>query len=329
MIASAPMTVRDAMERYYLPQAVGLAPRTHQTTRYRVTAWERVISSTVEQITSDDFVRFRAHCLDLSQSPATIESTISIVLTILRACEERGSLRRVPRAGHRLKRRTPSPKIPRLTSLGPLWNHCHVALWPIGIDKIPFWRRWIACSYTTALRLEDQIFLRSSSVQDDAVTVTAKKTKKVHRIPIHPVFTRQLNAESKTDRVFDIPKSSAPFIRRELRRICRAAGVPKVTPQEIRRLSVCEWERARPGCGALIQGSGINGSLAYYLDPSLPLFEAIASLAIPDEWLTSADRKSRRSTETTLLRSFRKLQDSDRQVVLRFSQSLSTRPVTG
>ncbi len=325
------LTVRQASNRFYLPSAPDLASRTVQKLRHQWNCWERhTANPVIDLVTTGTFVRFRTSALAVPLSPATIEAVVGDVLTVLRCCRAAGVLAAVPLAGRRLKRSQPVPIQPDLSALGDMYRNCRVAKWPIlrHCSCQDFWRAWLIASYTLGLRLGDLMFrLTWNAVNCDSVTIRAGKTGKLHILPLHPVLKRHLNlihdnGGSGDGRVFPVSKSPH-LVRRELRRISQAAGVPKVTPQQLRRLAGTQYERAHGGAGPLLLGHTLAGASAFYIDVPSVLRAASDRLEIPQEWLTKADRDSAARMESRLLRAWRVLRLPDREAVLHLAENLA------
>jgi len=150
----------------------------------------------------------------------------------------------------------------------------------------------LVAAYNTGLRRDDLFFRLSWQNVDfdgSAITITAGKTGKTHALPINAVLERHLRwMWADCDRVFPIGQSRH-LVARELGRISSAAGVPRVTPQAIRRLACTQLEIAQPGAGGLMLGHTLKSSVTYqsYAEQVRVLRPAVDALEQPAEFSRS------------------------------------------
>lgn len=334
-VQPAPVTVRIAYVRFYLRRRSPTLSTQRDKHRPDVRRWQRVMGAPhITTITGDMLDEFRARCLAAGLAPATIEGTVGTVLAILRTCEECGVIDRVPGPGRRLPIPPPDPDCATLDELDAMLTHADAACWPLedrtrrhhadgtiarnqagDAYTVAFWRALIAVAYFTGARRSDLLRLQIGDVSGDRSHFVAGKTRKSHRIPLHPACKRTTLAFAPKCPA-DVPafRIGLKQLAREMRAICDAAGIRSVTPQMIRRLSVNEWERARPGCGALIQGSGLrgSGSLKYYLRPETVLEQGVDHLRVPGSLQTADEREREEEAERKLLQKFRGLDAAGR-----------------
>ena len=155
--------------------------------------------------------------------------------------------------------------------------------------------------------------------------VVAEKTGKAHVFPVSSVLRRHLELMRNEDsgRVFPVCKTAHPFIRRELRKICDAAGVPSITPQAIRRCSVTEWTTISDAAGKLVHGEGLKVR-SHYVRVLRVLQEHVARLPIPDEWKTEEERDALKVSQNRLIDQFSQLSEQDRVAVLALTEKLAS-----
>ena len=324
MIASS-FNVRLALDKYYLPFVRNLSDRTRQKMRHNVTRWEKHSADPpIHDITTETFEEFRDACLAVPLSNDTIETTVADVYTILRYCCDRHQLMdRIPHVGSKLKRSTQRRYVPPLEHLGLLYEQTHVCSWPkLHVPTYMFWDSWLASCYFTGLRLDDMMHrLLVANYSDDMLIVDAHKSGKIHCFPMHPVWKRHLDWMIGGDeRIY--PVSQSPhIIRRELRKMCEAAGIPKITPHALRRLACTQWDRAKPTAGQKLHGQTI-GVADRYIVP-LILQDAVELLEIPKPMLTEDERDEKQLAEVRMLQKFRRLNGSCRQAVLALAEKLS------
>lgn len=241
-----------------------------------------------QDVTTQHFVALRQTCIEAGAAVSTVESTIATVWTLLRFLKDIGQLESVPSKGRVMRRPAPLLRIPTVDEFDKLYRQADVALWPrIVWNRREWWEGFLAMAYFTGLRRSDLLAFRWDWIDDRGrIVMAAEKTGKRHVIPVHPVLARHLSFLPRIQpRVFVAARSSLKQLRRELNRMSEAAGVRNITPQNMRQLAANVWERARPGCGLLIQGSGFRGSARHYLDPSIQLEAAVGELEVPPAML--------------------------------------------
>lgn len=336
MIAPALLTAREALPIFLSVRAKvrsrPLRPTYTREVGYNLTRWEKYSGNPpIQAITDATFDDFRAKC---PNGPVTVENTVNCVLAILAACVKRGLIDRLPEPGIRLEIPEPRPRVVESEILSKLYVRCDVAHWP-G-ESVPrgqgrgsysrpfywaphFWQVFLVVAYFTGLRLGDLLQLRRSDFAEEVLAVVANKTGKTQSIPVHPVLRRHLGAVTwagPDELLLPVGKSNHQF-RRELKRICKAAGVEHVTPKRIRVLSANEWERARPRAGDAILGHSIRRKVTrYYLRPPLALEEALPRLRVPSAFLTDEEREHGQSRIAELQQLFERMPTDSQELLL-------------
>lgn len=248
---------------------------------YELAIWLRCGGcSDVESITNVEIETWRTSAVAAGLRPRTIESVIATVRLL---ATHHGQAVDV---GHRLRHVPVPATTPAFSDFEKL-----VAAAP---DHL---RWWLCVAYVTGLRLGDM-----ERVTPAAETiVTCSKTQKTQRFPV-PACVMRLAGGS-----LNIPRKR---LRAELKALCERCGVAVITPQVVRTLSAREWERARPGCGAIILGHALPGwsdATRYYLDPSEQLFLAIDNLRLPRSIMTAGEVAAVESGRAKLLSAFDRL----------------------
>ena len=331
MIARATLTARDAL-RTYLSLHPRLRASSVREIGYHLNRWERDTENPdVQAITPDTFDAFRAKCRN---APLTVENTVNAVLAILGACYKRGLIERMPEPGVRLEIPEPNPQVVESEVLSKLYLRCDAAHWP-G-ESVPrgqgrgsvsrpfpwapqFWQTFLVVAYFTGLRLGDLLQLRRCDFSEEVLAVVANKTRKTQTIPVHPVLRRHLNAVTWAGANEPLlPVGKALYqMRRELRRICAAAGVENVTPKRIRVLAANEWERARPRAGDAILGHSIRRRVTrHYIRPTLSLEEALPRLRVPTAFLTADELEHGQDRLRELQRLFERMPTDSQDLLL-------------
>jgi integrase len=303
---AAPLTLREAYTRHYLTQRPGITDTTKRQAIYRINCWERAVgaSDDISAITREDFNKLRTIMLASDFAAASIESTVSVVRTIIEACVEDGILPGCPSVGKRLKVRPQNRWTPELKDLSAIYRFVHRTTWPVR--RIPpggwtgtacaenggfvrsfsadhWWRTLFAAGYFLGLRHGDLLDLRWTDIKTDRVVRTMAKTRYVVEIPLHDVLREHLRRMPQDGPLVFGPRAKAnKQIRRELRFMVEAAKIGHFTLKGLRKLSARSWETARPGAGCCILGHRLRGAQAHYLDAFRILSDALTALAVPE-----------------------------------------------
>lgn len=270
------ITIRQALQNFYLPNRPQLSSRTISRYLDEVKRWERMTSDpTISEVSTETFNRYRAACLTAGLKPSSIESGIRTILQVLRLCgpeQERrqglGLIPRVPFVGQTLRQPMPLLPTPSVDDLRSAWQSASAAIWPTtaGVTPAQFWRAWIGTAFVTGLRLSDALSAKRSQISTDLFMVTARKTGITQVFPLPPWLILEIyQLPVWSGKLF--PCRFLPcFVRRELSRICRAAQIPVITPHALRRACITEWSAINSDCGSIIHGQGL-GIRSRYVDP--------------------------------------------------------------
>ncbi|HEV8066757.1 MAG TPA: hypothetical protein VGP76_03405 [Planctomycetaceae bacterium] len=290
-------TFRQATAALYVPESPEISCRTVQKLRHQANRWERfTLNPGIEAIGRTDFIAFRQACLDRGLSAATIEGTISDVLTVISHCADAGLLDRIPGCGKRIKRRPILRETPSLESFAKVYSATESVTWPVTLRRsrtsgrirhaVQWWQGLLCASYLTGLRSSDLLTITWAEVKADRIVRRMRKTGFEIQIPAHPVLMKHLAAlqlatdPQPDDPIFGHLKAHAQ-LRHELGALCLSQGVERIGLQSLRRMAAQSWERARPGAGSLILGHRFRGADVFYLDPFAVLQEAMPHVAIP------------------------------------------------
>lgn len=274
-----------------------MSPKTARGYRYQCGCLLRFSGKeSPEEVTQSDVDAFRAASAGLS--PESIE-------TAIRAA---GRLRGEYFTGEKLKRPRKRNKTVPLDDLSRVYAAAQKR-------QNVFICRWLKWAYITGFRLGDLLSLTREQMAADVIELDASKTGKYQAIPRHPILCCRL-----PDKEFPLKKSPSR-LRAKLKYYCDIAGVPYFTPQVIRKTTATQYELARAGAGAIIQGSGLFGKESvtwkYYIDQVQILTEAQTRLEIPESMLPKSERSRQRTEEKQLQAAFRRLSSGDRDAVLR------------
>lgn len=160
-------------------------------------------------------------------------------------------------------------------------------------DRERFWRALLFLGYWTGLRIGDLRRLTWASVFTDRIEWKASKTDVAHVFPVTADVQRHLDMVRGLDSVYVVPiaRGSLRFIRKELSRLCRLAGVESFGPQKMRRASVTEWGCTTNDAGALIHGCGL-GIRRHYVNPLKVLSRASERFELPEPMRDATASKS-------------------------------------
>jgi len=287
------MTLLDLLDTWFSRRI--LKPATKARFRHELAIWRRL--GGVEQPTAEDVAAWQARAA-AELKPRTINSVCaSVVLLLKNVGGASVAWRPVP---VRLQPK-PTPTVADLDRL--LLTACKAARRPPE-----WWQRLLCFAYATGVRRGDLLRLDVSAVVDGELSFTAGKTEKRHVIPIPLAVLRMLPASGPICRVGIKP------LRRVLREWCDRAGVPRITPQALRRLSAREWERAHAGAGAVVLGHDIPGwtkATAAYIDRADLLRAGLPRLRLP----ASIVAESEVDEEQDLTTNYRRLTQPERATI--------------
>lgn len=321
------MLLHDALEKHH---ATGVRTRTLSKLRTNVRRFAKLTGT--ENIRAVDFNLFRERAVACGYSPWTIESTINDVRAILRSLPE--SLRvKLPGLGKRLRTVNTNGVAPKLEAMGRMYAACTDPLYPnrwcqvklTDEQRVALVRGLLVVSYTLGPRLWDLLHLEWVQFGEDTVSYRAAKTGKLQEIPLHPVLKRHLMMMPRVgERLFGpIVWNSRHRLRRTLVQLSRDAGVPAVTPQQIRRLAGTEYEKAHGGAGRLLLGHGWpTRATSFYIDELDVLREASRKLRLPQEWLTPEEREQWKLEQQQLSDAYRRMSVEGKKALLQVALSL-------
>lgn len=319
-----PQTLRVVYDQHY--SQVGASRSTLANHRALLNRWERLTSNPdVREITHRSFEDYRAASIGAGLRPDSIESGVRFVRTVLNLAVRVGLREAMPWGGKRLRGRQEPKRVPSLADLGSLYEHVEAATWPRGLDRERFWKAFLVVALWTSARLGDLLRIRWDGITEDAVSFVAGKTLKSHILPRHPVIDRHLKLVENWDvvRVLPVGKSNKQLLR-AFHEMSRAAETHPITPQAIRRLGVTCWQRARWGCGEIVQGSALQNSARYYVDVPPILRDAASAFRFPDQMLLPCELDSQRAAEAQLLESYRRLSQDGKNAVNALAEKLAS-----
>lgn len=319
------MDIAVAVDRYCMDAE--LAERTQSKLRHQANRWLKIAGeSSVERIDDKAIVAFRKGALARGLAPATIEDTISDLLTVFRSMPGVD----VPSAGKRLKRRVQVKPAPAVSAIGAGYAAADSARWPTcrngltrdfdDVSNGDVWRAFLVVGYYTALRLEDLCGLEWDEVGDEgSISIVAGKTGHAHKFPACGIVADALKPLRVMDssRVFPFPRWGAKRIRREMARLH-----PDLAPQALRRASITSWACSSPEAGRIVHGSGL-GVLRHYYQVDRILEEALHRFPWPVEMRPAGESAWRRDQQDKLLAVAEGMTDDRLSDVLRIAMSLT------
>lgn len=224
-----------------------------------------------------------------------------------------------------LARPAPNPDVPTAEVVGRLYDHVHVAKWPVArpwlkCSTVTWWQGWIVVAGFWGLRLRD---LKSATMACyHARRLTASKTKKSHPLPIAGFLHRHVRALAADDSSQLFGQWSEKQLRRELQRIAVAAQVPYVPPHGFRRFAITQWSLANDLAGRIIHGEGLSRVMAHYVQPQAVLDKWAPYVEVPRQWLTQKERSDAMRAESELLAHYRRASAETRDALLRIARAV-------
>lgn len=248
-------------------------------------------------------------------SHRTIEDTIAVAITHGLTSQD---------GSQKLRKPTPLPDPPTIDQVGRAYANAGYAKWPSKFnrnDRHQWWRSLLCISLFTGFRLSDLVSLRWCAVSSGSIRHIARKTNKLHSIPLHPIAEKHLAETPRSgDTIFGLTACHRQ-LRRELKSI--SGGIIR-GPQQMRQASMLMWWHAGGDRAVeIVHGTGIRGVLAHYLAAEEILKTAIGQLRFPDEMLPESERQKEEEEATELLRRFKMAPSATRRLMLDLSRKLA------
>lgn len=282
---------------------------------HSVSRWAKLSAVPYTSVSAQALTDFRRAGLAAGLSPHSIEQTVTDIC-LLTGCPP----------GRRLRRPQPSPDVPTVERVAKLYEAAGAAQWPqarrpqggrpcrwLRCSTEAWWRCWIVCASWYGFRLRD--LRRMSSADFAAGTLRAHKTGKPHPM-IVPPFVRRHWRLLKSDDMGPMP---AKQLRRELRRIAKAAGVRYVEPHGFRRFAVSQWSAASVDAGRIVHGESL-GIRSHYVDHRRVLEDAAPRVRMPTCFFTQKEISDIMKAEEELLTYYRRADRATRDAILHLAR---------
>jgi integrase len=280
--------------------------------RHHVNRWSKWTGDPpFSGISSSVFDTFRRDCLAAGLSPWTIESTVWEVCHLAKLAGYQLD------AGRKLRRPPPQPRVPSLGVVGRLYLVADQSTWPKRSWATcgDWWRCLLVVATWTGWRRSDLARLTWADVEDDRLTVRAKKTGITHQIPMTPTVRRHLDLlAGHSGPVFAMTHSHKQ-LDDQFTRLATAAGVPPVTLQQLRRLAITNWSSVNAEAGRIVHGCGI-GVMRHYLDPLAVLAAAAPLVRLPEVFLSEEERDAEQQHRQELLDCYARAGRTGRRTML-------------
>lgn len=304
---------------------------------YRVNCWGRHTQSELP-ITSEHVQQFQASALAQKLSPVTINDTVADVLFILK---ETGHL--VSFDVKRLDEPAPNPQPPAVSELGKLYSVADQAQWPTKWtqqERTWWWQGFVCLAYHWPLRNGDIFRLTTANLFDKpgeqfprVECKRGRKTGALYAYPITETCRRHLAnlLRIKTDpsgqpacgSLFMVKPGSVRFVRRELKRLCKIAGIPEQTPKKIRSASLTAYECLDENCGQLAHhGISALGVRAHYVPMIRKLSRHMPNFDVPEEMLDPNERRRNRESLAHLIRIAKRMPAEELQRLARMAEAM-------
>lgn len=305
--------------------------------KYRVNCWSRHASVELP-LTSEVVAEFQASAIAASLSPVTINDTVADVLFILR---ETGNP--IPFDVKRLDEPAPNPQPPAVSEIGKLYAVLDQAAWPTKWppqERAWWWRGFVCLAYHWPLRNGDIFRLTTANLFDKPGEMfprvecqRGRKTGALYAYPITETVRRHLvnllrittdpSGHPACGSLFMVKPGSVRFVRAELKRLCKIAGIADQTPKTIRSASLTAYECLDENCGQLAHhGISALGVRAHYVPMIRKLSRHIAKLDVPDEFLDPNERRRNRESLAQLLRIAKRMPAADVQRLSRMAEAM-------
>lgn len=289
-------TVPQVFESHYRAHA-RLKPLSERRYRCELSRWERFCGAVaIRNLVPETFAAFRNAGLAAGLKPESIESTIKVVKAIVRFCRDRGWISALPIWGKPLPGDFPEPNPATLAEIEAVYLQArHATLMGRGgVSPHAAMQAWLAIGLWTGLRLSDlSQRLSWSHVRWDqgCIRFKASKTSRPHVFPISTPVERHLKLLEPNGHESLFGVRTVYRIDVELGRLCEAAGVRRLTAQNIRQASVTQWDAL--GVGPLVHGCGLPKVMNHYLGVLQRLNQVADRFPWPAAMLRTDDRQMR------------------------------------
>ena len=267
----------------------------------------------------------------------TINDTVADI-----CCMLKGTGQDVPIVGRRLVEKAPEADQPNLHELGQLYSAASQAEWPLryGIqDTTAWWRAFICLSYHWPFRLGDLLCLTTKNLHDSpgetyprVEVVAGRKTGATYTYPLTDLCRRHLTQLLRIEvrpcgtpangSLFMLKMGSMPYVRDELTRLCKIAGIKKCTSQSIRRASLSSYACLGNDCGALAHhGTSGLGVRQHYVSMIRVLSQSIDRFDVPDAMLDPKDKAKNDEQLKRLVMIARKMPSDDIKRLVRTAEA--------
>lgn len=280
------LTLTDLFERHYIAYS---RIKTGTIIRYRseLRRWDRIVGPVpIHRLRTEHFIVFRDECSRRGLSNSSTEGSIKIVKSLLRYAKDRGWIKSLPIFGKPLPIEEPEPEPATLDELSRLYEAATACGYPgKGLVSPTAWMRaFLVLEYWTGIRGQNLCWdFGWRHVREDSIRFRQSKTGKRHTFPLHPIVTAHLRLVYGMDerRVFAV--RSLQRVNTELSRLCEAAGVRRMTTNNIREACFTQWTIAGETAGKLVHGCGLPRVLRrHYLGRLQVLEEAMPRFRWPE-----------------------------------------------
>ena len=326
-------SIRDVLSEYL--NAVGDLPSARKLS-YRVNCWCRHVSALLP-ITSESVVSFTQSAAK-TLSPVTVNDTVADVLFLLK---ETG--RAVTFDIKRLDEPAPNPQPPAVVELGKLYSVCEQAAWPTKWtqqERTWFWQGFVCLAYHWPFRNGDISRLTTANLFDKpgeqfprVELARGRKTGALYAYPITNTVRRHLanllrittdpSGKPACGSLFMVKPGSVRFVRAELKRLCKLAGIPELTPKKLRSASLTSYECLDENCGELAHhGISALGVRKHYVPMIRKLARHIHQFDVPEEMLDPNERRRNRESLARLMLIAKRMPAEEIQRLSRMAEAM-------
>lgn len=287
-------TASELLDMYAEEWSTEMHPATRRRYRYELGRWARLTGDPpINEIDTQTYQRFRAATIEAGLKPATCESALRVVRSILRMAMAHGLIDRAPDRGRARRISAPQPQPPSPAEVDEFLKAAHYETrWPrLHVRPRVFWYSVVCVGCWTGLRRWDLLWglqWRHVDLENHVIRYSASKTDHEHAWPLTPLVERHIEAMRPTfgtdpERLVFGPGLSPHLLQQTMERLCLAAEIRRLTFKMFRQYAVSQWTAANEAAGQLLHGCGLPRVLRHYIDPLVVLSKCADAVVMPSE----------------------------------------------
>lgn len=302
------LRLRDAYERFLLPDLLDMAPSTRSEYRRSLNHWEKLTDDPYVCMISRETLReFRAKFIATGLASPTLNKTWRHLRAILRRLGPAADrnpwgediIEKIPA----MRLASEAPKTPALippARIDTVYRACKLATWPerCTVSAAHCWQAMLVLLWNYGLRTQDILLITWGDVDfsgTGTIKYVAQKNKRKggkfaqpRTLPMNETVKAHLWRIRKDDpqaRVIDFPRRKHGLYW-QWRVILMAAQVPLFDFRDLRETCNTRHEMRRQGVGKWILGHAATGiNEKHYLNPTPLIKRAISTFPQPSAFL--------------------------------------------